>query len=650
VSAPLAHRGNGQSERASDALAAARAALARRAGLPDTRWLVRYLPLVFTVTLVVVGVPVAFVWAMRLAGVLSSPLLLFLAALVMSMLLSLGAGHLWQVYGLRDDIVFSDLLIWGFARRIRQERALADAVARAGIALHASARAMEGQAHDGGIRGGELERLAQVLEGQDRYLNGHSRRVARHATMIAREMGFRDEALERLRVAAALHDVGKLLTPSEILNKPARLTDEEFEVIKQHPGDGAAMVSVLGDDEIAAIVRHHHERLDGNGYPDRLAGERIPLGARIVAVADTFDAITSARAYRGAARHAKAIAILRKEAGRQLDPDAVNAFMSYYSGSRLAFRWEGLLGAVRELAATLGGSQASAAVLSATKASVVVGATLAVASAGSLLPPVKPQPARAKSQQALAGAATPVQPRGLTGGPKTGSQRTRAAEDARQRRPGAGAKRRRPARSHHAERARNGAASSPSGALADGPATGAQVNNVSGVVGLQGSRPSASPVTGAGSASGSTAQGQAGGASGGVSKPAAGGATRETVVSGAASGVSRAASHASGGASGVSGSGGNGTTTVSSETTSTTAASATGAAHSAAGAANAATGAAQTSTNATAASATGTPNTTATSAVNTVTASANASSSGQSGSAAPVSLGQGSSSQPAGGY
>jgi HD-GYP domain-containing protein (c-di-GMP phosphodiesterase class II) len=99
-------------------------------------------------------------------------------------------------------------------------------------------------------------------------------------------------------------------------------------VIKLHPAEGADMTVVLDDPQLTAIVRHHHERLDGTGYPDRLSGEAIPLGARIIAVADTFDAITSTRPYRGAAPHKRALEILRQESGAQLDPDAVRASLS----------------------------------------------------------------------------------------------------------------------------------------------------------------------------------------------------------------------------------------------------------------------------------------------------------------------------------
>jgi hypothetical protein len=152
-----------------------------------------------------------------------------------------------------------------------------------------------------------------------------------------------------------VHDVGKIKTPREVLTKPGRLDDSEFETVKHHPVDGAAMVRNLGDAEITAMVRHHHERLDGTGYPDRLAGEEIPLGARIIAVADTFDAMTSSRPYRAACRHKKALDVLAKEAGAQLDPAPVAAFMRYYSGKR-SVGWTSLAAAApQRLGAWLGG-------------------------------------------------------------------------------------------------------------------------------------------------------------------------------------------------------------------------------------------------------------------------------------------------------
>jgi HD-GYP domain-containing protein (c-di-GMP phosphodiesterase class II) len=134
--------------------------------------------------------------------------------------------------------------------------------------------------------------------------------------------------VHRVECAARVHDVGKIIVSPEILQKPSRLTPCEYAEIQRHAIFGARLVDSLGDPELTAIVRHHHERLDGSGYPDRLHGERIPIGARIVAVVDTFDALTSARPYREARSPSAAISLLLDEGGQTLDRDAVVAFVA----------------------------------------------------------------------------------------------------------------------------------------------------------------------------------------------------------------------------------------------------------------------------------------------------------------------------------
>jgi hypothetical protein len=199
-----------------------------------------------------------------------------------------------------------------------------------------------------------LAELGAALDAQDPYLDGHSRRVARYATMIARRMDLPDEQIDRVKAAAAIHDIGKLRVDPEVVYKPGRLTDAEFELMKRHAGEGGAMAECLGDPALAAAVRAHHERWDGSGYPDGAAGERIPLEARIISVADTFDALTSPRAYRPAAPHAKALGIIAEEAGEQLDPHVARAFISCYSDRRGAALWAGLASLPRQLAERLG--------------------------------------------------------------------------------------------------------------------------------------------------------------------------------------------------------------------------------------------------------------------------------------------------------
>ena len=158
-----------------------------------------------------------------------------------------------------------------------------------------------------------------------------------------------------------MHDIGKINVPRPILNKPGKLTDCEFALVKRHPGDGAAMVLSLGDADLTTIVRHHHERMDGTGYPDGLAGDDIPIGARVIAVADTFDAITSTRAYRKPRTHKQAIEILQREAGDQLDAVAVAAFVSYYAARRSVGFASVLAAAPQRLLSGLGGVQSGVA-------------------------------------------------------------------------------------------------------------------------------------------------------------------------------------------------------------------------------------------------------------------------------------------------
>jgi hypothetical protein len=188
-------------------------------------------------------------------------------------------------------------------------------------------------------------------------------------------------------VAAAVHDVGKLHVPKHIINKPGKLTPEEFQIVQQHAAKGSEMVARTENRDLTALVRHHHERMDGKGYPDGLTGVNIPLGARIIAVADTFDAITSIRSYRSASRHKIAVEALRKSSGTQLDREVVQAFLAYYSSKRSLARWAVILtGPHRwfgELAGWFQGATAAGLKGSATAAvltgSVLGGATAAPA-------------------------------------------------------------------------------------------------------------------------------------------------------------------------------------------------------------------------------------------------------------------------------
>ena len=167
--------------------------------------------------------------------------------------------------------------------------------------------------------------LARAVDARDVYTGSHSQRVAELAARTARRLGLPEEDVELTRLAASLHDLGKLAVPEEILRKPGPLTDPERIVLERHPEIGFRMLESLGVDPVADWVLHHHERWDGSGYPDGLPGERIPLGARIIFVADAYDAMISERVYRRRVTPSEAISELQRCAGTQFDPAIVTA-------------------------------------------------------------------------------------------------------------------------------------------------------------------------------------------------------------------------------------------------------------------------------------------------------------------------------------
>ena len=171
--------------------------------------------------------------------------------------------------------------------------------------------------------------LCKAVETKDFYTRGHSERVSRGSAMLAREIGMRPGRLEAITYAGMLHDVGKLGVPTKVLQKSGRLTEEELAAIQLHPMRGLEIVREIGFlDEALAGIMHHHERIDGRGYPLGLAGDEIPEFARVIAVADAFDSMTSTRSYRGARRIDEAVTELRKWSGTQFDPALVDAFVT----------------------------------------------------------------------------------------------------------------------------------------------------------------------------------------------------------------------------------------------------------------------------------------------------------------------------------
>jgi putative nucleotidyltransferase with HDIG domain len=177
-----------------------------------------------------------------------------------------------------------------------------------------------------------IEALAQAIDAKDHFTHGHIRRVQMYAVRLARELGVNGEAeLKAIEAAALLHDMGKIGVPEHILNKPGRLTAAEYEKVKVHAALGADILSSIKFPyPVVPIVRHHHERWDGRGYPDGLAGTNIPVGARILAVADCFDALTTDRPYRPALSDDAAVAVLLDNRGESYDPVVVDAFIRVF--------------------------------------------------------------------------------------------------------------------------------------------------------------------------------------------------------------------------------------------------------------------------------------------------------------------------------
>jgi HD-GYP domain-containing protein (c-di-GMP phosphodiesterase class II) len=257
---------------------------------------------------------------------------------------------------------------------------------REGNSKKLEAKLEAGELSTEGVAAQNLIALVGVLSRHDRLTRGHSERVRAYAELIGAEMGLEGDDLEKLRWGALIHDIGKLTVPSELLNKPGKPTDEEWTIIRGHPGASAAYLGAisawLGEWSLAA--EQHHERWDGAGYPSGLAGEEISLAGRIVGVADAYDVMTSARSYKKGLSPTLAREELARNAGTQFDPVVVRAMLKVSLGKlRLVL---GPLGWLNELAWVTHVPQAAttAVVTATTAAAVSVGAVI------TLEPPVEP--------------------------------------------------------------------------------------------------------------------------------------------------------------------------------------------------------------------------------------------------------------------
>jgi energy-coupling factor transport system substrate-specific component len=180
--------------------------------------------------------------------------------------------------------------------------------------------------------------FSEALEARDQYTAGHSRRVMEYSKSIGQRMKLAEQNIEQLKKSALLHDIGKIGIPDIVLHKQTKLSDEEYDIIKSHSEIGATILKYIKSfKNLVPAVYHHHERFDGKGYPHGIKGEAIPLHARIIAIADSFDAMTSNRAYRNALSFKTALSELERGRGVQLDPDITDIFIEILKESPYYF-------------------------------------------------------------------------------------------------------------------------------------------------------------------------------------------------------------------------------------------------------------------------------------------------------------------------
>jgi uncharacterized membrane protein YgcG len=291
-------------------------------------------------TLWTLGVPAVTLILLLAATGRHAPALL---AGVITVGASLGAmavgSRWWRTRPESQSLSFAQLMMWTWFRRARALRT-----------LERTLQLLEGGSPVHQLQ--VLRQLSSALETKDRYTHGHSRRVERHAIRTAMELDstISQEEIEDVALSAALHDVGKIEIPDSILQKEGALTPREQSIVKWHTVVGARLVAKTGNRRVAQAVLHHHESWDGTGYPHGLRGEEIPLYARIIAVSDAFDAMTSSRPYRSSLGRARAVQVLKSETGRQFDPRVVEAFLrSLPTHASVAIMVPGVAHAMRQI-------------------------------------------------------------------------------------------------------------------------------------------------------------------------------------------------------------------------------------------------------------------------------------------------------------
>ncbi|MEA2447016.1 MAG: hypothetical protein QOK47_653, partial [Actinomycetota bacterium] len=284
----------------------------------------RLLPYALLATATVIVLPVLIgVFAVKIGEPHISPLLASALGATLACGLAVAGSAMWLRRPESIDVNFGELMLWRWHRRKRAEATIAQGAGVLGLVKGATPVGELDPVRKLQV----LESLTGALEAKDPYTLGHSRRVARHVYRTAIALGLTGHEIDQLRRAATLHDVGKIRIPDRVLRKPGRLSDDERDIIMEHSTLGAEMVTGAAPKSVALAIKHHHERWDGTGYPERLRGAEIPLFSRIICVADAYDAMTSARPYKPGCDRKTAVESLRSNAGIQFDPEVVEAFI-----------------------------------------------------------------------------------------------------------------------------------------------------------------------------------------------------------------------------------------------------------------------------------------------------------------------------------